>query len=930
METYAELSDGTKQAGTGYLIADRVMLTARHVVVDSNGNAGVVTVRGMDRSADWITAKVVWTPADTTIDVALLELDTLPIQLPVVRWGRIEGGPPREVSGIGFPRRQDRGRVRHSDHFWGQVTVEPRRNALSVDVGSSTQRAPDMRDSHAALQRWDTSEWSGVSGAALFCGPLLVGVVSSDAYVETYDGRKLHGVPVTAFWGDPDFTRQRERLGLHTHTYPVLDPNALTPPVEPLTHRTEKREDLHVAMSTQIRGLTAGWNGVQRAADRAIDLRCRVVGGESYAEQAQAVPITHDTIVDYYRALSPRRLVITGPSGSGKTILVLRLMRQLLDHPGLPIPVYFNLAAWELPDPKIRQLPPEARPKKLASHFEDWLARQLVARNLVLSLRDARRMVQGRDILPVLDGMDQIPAASPPVDAQATRSADGGIDRTLRDLVDALNGYLDLDGGQLAPLVLATRSGKDFETETRDIPLPEGAVVEVERLTWVQIQQHLESGEGPPLKETDQPVDWQPVLDDLTRNRGEAVAARRLDTPWKLTLAVWAAASQRVTPEELIAGDTSDAEVEERLLASFVPSVHGYHSVHNSGTSGKSPEQVMGWLSVLAGHLRRNQGTVHGMRLSGREVILAQIWPVAEVKRVRKAHTLVHTLPIFFFGMACVIAAVSGLGHAADFFRELLDGNLPALTRAASKRLTAALLLATALLAAGVYFARRYWPWMPPTHWPLLAFAQRRTQGLRTRRGPRRILSGLEIGSAIGLGVGMACTLAFGWWPGVITGVAVAAFFGWFMERKVGLDRTLSGNFNPEFFWVLDALAAVVFAGLGALVFPILEYRWIDGLVFGACFGFALGFGFGLVPWLRYTTAMTLATRDGLLPWRLAAFLDWASKAGLMTISGVGFQFRHQELQEWFTDNEPPYKATRVNRSGADGGKGPEASGLQM
>jgi hypothetical protein len=308
----------------------------------------------------------------------------------------------------------------------------------------------------------------------------------------------------------------------------------------------------------------------------------------------------------------------------------------------------------------------------------------------------------------------------------------------------------------------------------------------------------------------------------------------------------------------------------------------------------------MNWLTVLAQHLERSRGTVHGVSLSGREVVLARIWPVAGTWRVRFAHLAVHTLPLMFFGLACVIAAVSGPGHAGDFF----TGHWPALTGATDTRLKAALGLSGALLLAGAYFALRYWPWMPPTHWPLLAFAQRRTQGLRIRRGPRRIVSGVEIGSAIGLGVGMAVMLAFGWGPGITAGAIVAALFGWFMEAKVGLDRTLSGNFNPEFFWALDILGAAAFAGTGALVFPLLDYSWTTGLAFGGCFGFVLGFGFFLVPWLRYITAMTLARKK--LPWRLAAFLDWARKAGLMTISGVGFQFRHQELQEWIVRKNSP------------------------
>ncbi|MFE3267134.1 hypothetical protein [Streptomyces sp. NPDC059215] len=44
----------------------------------------------------------------------------------------------------------------------------------------------------------------------------------------------------------------------------------------------------------------------------------------------------------------------------------------------------------------------------------------------------------------------------------------------------------------------------------------------------------------------------------------------------------------------------------------------------------------------------------------------------------------------------------------------------------------------------------------------------------------------------------------------------------------------------------------------------------------------------------------------GRLPWHLGTFLNWAYEAGLLRISGVAYQFRHRELQDWLTAHPTP------------------------
>jgi hypothetical protein len=82
------------------------------------------------------------------------------------------------------------------------------------------------------------------------------------------------------------------------------------------------------------------------------------------------------------------------------------------------------------------------------------------------------------------------------------------------------------------------------------------------------------------------------------------------------------------------------------------------------------------------------------------------------------------------------------------------------------------------------------------------------------------------------------------------------------------------------------------------------------GLAGGLAFGLAVGLVFGLVAglaigegrvWLRYAAGVHLAHRQGSLPRRPAAFLDWAYMAGLLRLSGPFIQFRHKDLQDWVT-----------------------------
>ena len=78
----------------------------------------------------------------------------------------------------------------------------------------------------------------------------------------------------------------------------------------------------------------------------------------------------------------------------------------------------------------------------------------------------------------------------------------------------------------------------------------------------------------------------------------------------------------------------------------------------------------------------------------------------------------------------------------------------------------------------------------------------------------------------------------------------------------------------------------------------------------GILFGFFLAFTFGLLraPAAMRYFAFLLCVRVGprALPWRLGRFLHWATKAELLRTSGIAYQFRHRELQDWLARNPTP------------------------
>ncbi|MGW1778628.1 trypsin-like peptidase domain-containing protein [Streptomyces sp. NPDC002143] len=165
--------EGKGRRGSGYLVASGTVLTAAHVVV----GAGGIRVRFQaDRPGERVVeATVAW--ADDGIDVAVLTLpDHTDDDVPPVSLGSVgDQDAVLSCTAMGFPRFKLRtnaagGRFRDAEHMDARCAVLGNRREGTLDLRVTAPPAEDPDPERDA--------WEGMSGAAVFSGGYLVGVVS--------------------------------------------------------------------------------------------------------------------------------------------------------------------------------------------------------------------------------------------------------------------------------------------------------------------------------------------------------------------------------------------------------------------------------------------------------------------------------------------------------------------------------------------------------------------------------------------------------------------------------------------------------------------------------------------------------------------------------------------------------------------------------
>ncbi|MFB7516405.1 NACHT domain-containing protein [Streptomyces sp. NPDC056144] len=241
-----------------------------------------------------------------------------------------------------------------------------------------------------------------------------------------------------------------------------------------------------------------------------------------------------EKVVEDYRELRPRRMVITGEPGAGKTVLARKFVMELcrVREDREPVPVLVALADWDPGEPLL-----------------DWLAGHL-ERDYGMPPASARRVVAARMVLPVLDGLDEM-------DPDGTAGADSRAGRALAALAR------HQDGIAPGPLVLTCRTREYDLMEADGEHILDAARIEIAPVTPAQARDFL-AVRGAARR----PALWQPVLDEL-RDRPAGVLARALSTPWRLTLAA-VAYDRAADPGELLAA-AGERQLADLLLSRFIP-----------------------------------------------------------------------------------------------------------------------------------------------------------------------------------------------------------------------------------------------------------------------------------------------------------------------------------------------------------------------
>ncbi|MFJ3444129.1 NACHT domain-containing protein [Streptomyces sp. NPDC086081] len=572
-----------------------------------------------------------------------------------------------------------------------------------------------------------------------------------------------------------------------------------------------------------------------------------------------------ERIRDAFEAAPSRRLVVLGGPGAGKSVLAARFVLAHLAHrrnenPGAPVAVLLPLASWNPATP-----------------FEEWVAARIVqACPRLADLGDpdtAVKLYRTGRLLPVLDGLDELPAAARP------------------RLIEALN---ERQGGRTGPVVLTSR-----REEYRKAVAGGGAslrpaeVVELAPLAAEDLREFLPRTVDPARRNGDDGSSWREVL-NAPGARG-ALLGEVLSTPLMVALARAAYSETGASPSELLREDAfpdRDA-VEHHLLDQFVAAVYRRGPGPDPATGKPGPEwtaaHARAWLTTLAQRLQR---------LGLREITWWRLTPgVPEAARAALE----------------VLALVLTLGVTGW----LVLGQPPRPQQPPPPYVLG--VQATACLAALL---------TRPFGTPDSGIAPRRV----AVRGRWRAFFGQgAIAAAVVLPIGLPLHIP----PAVLAALLLLFAARAFVDHAVDVteagspwqllrsDRTSVLLLAPVHALRGEGPAAVrswllAWTALGPLLVVTAWNRTgghaaVGPLIWtvaaaGSLVALAL-LGLAASAWWAFTTTRIALATTGRLPWALGAFLEDAHDRGVLRQAGGVYEFRHARLQERLAGGPAPEPA---------------------
>lgn len=283
--------------GTGYLIAPRLVLTAGHEVGEA---AGMVEVSRPGHRSPGFTGLVRWWQAGELVDAALIEVVDRGWKPPpswtatraAQRFGElVTTGAGQRVTARGFPRLQREPGGRFDEQVDGRVSPGTGMLPGRYEVISDDPLPAPADD--------DRSQWAGMSGAALFSGTLLVGVIRSDRGAR--HGARLAATRIRDVLSIPEAAGL---VGAHSGGVPVVEPVELAGVLDPALVARDLRSP---AMLLRADAEAVGFHGRSREQDLLL--------GWVLSERGD----------------TPVR-VLTGPGGQGKTRLARWLIAAARKH----------------------------------------------------------------------------------------------------------------------------------------------------------------------------------------------------------------------------------------------------------------------------------------------------------------------------------------------------------------------------------------------------------------------------------------------------------------------------------------------------------------------------------------------------------------------------------------------------------------------